>query len=55
MPARSSCAPNLFAALSYSLPWVADAAGIDFGGHHDPEADAVAARIFCDIAARRGG
>lgn len=40
--------------LSYSLPWVAEAAGTPFDGHHDPEADAVAAaRILLDIAARR--
>ncbi len=29
--------------LSYSLPWVADAAGVLFEHHHDPDADARAA------------
>jgi len=47
-------ARQTYSLLSYSLPWVAEAAGLDFDGHHDPEADAVAAaRIFVDIAARR--
>jgi DNA polymerase-3 subunit epsilon len=37
--------------LSYSLPWVADAAGVSFGHHHDPEADArAAASILLAIA-----
>jgi DNA polymerase-3 subunit epsilon len=41
--------------LSYSLPWVAEAAGYSLKSHHDPEVDAVAAaRIFLDIGARRG-
>lgn len=40
--------------LSYSLPWVAEAAGVDFGHHHDPEADAVAsAAIMLAIAKER--
>ncbi len=29
--------------LSYSLPWVAEAANVTFDHHHDPEADAMAA------------
>lgn len=38
--------------LSYSLPWVAEAAGFQFGHHHDPEADArAAAAVFLAIAA----
>lgn len=32
--------------LSYSLPWVAEAAGVAFGHHHDPEADARAAALI---------
>jgi DNA polymerase III epsilon subunit-like protein len=32
--------------LSYSLPWVAEAAGVVFGHHHDPEADARAAALI---------
>jgi DNA polymerase-3 subunit epsilon len=41
--------------LSYSLPWVAEAAGVAFGHHHDPEADAVAsASIMVAIAKARG-
>lgn len=40
--------------LSYSLPWVAEAAGWPMGeNHHEPEADALAAaRILLDVAAR---
>ena len=41
--------------LSYSLPFVAHAAGVPFDAHHDPEADAVAAAgIMLDVAARHG-
>jgi len=29
--------------LSYSLPWVAEAAGVELSHHHEPEADALAA------------
>lgn len=37
--------------LSYSLPWVAEAAGVQFEHHHDPEADAkAAAAILLAIA-----
>ena len=32
--------------LSYSLPWVANSAGVSFGHHHDPEADARAAAFI---------
>jgi DNA polymerase-3 subunit epsilon len=40
--------------LSYSLPWVAEAAGLEMGEHHDPAADAMAAaRIVLDLARRR--
>ncbi len=47
-------ARQTYSLLSYSLPWVAEAAGCPMDDHHDPEADAVAAaRIFLDIAARR--
>jgi DNA polymerase III epsilon subunit-like protein len=47
-------ARQTYSLLSYSLPWVAEAAGCPLEGHHDPEADAMtAARIFLDIAARR--
>ena len=39
--------------LSYSLPWVAEAAGVAFEHHHDPEADArAAASILLAIAER---
>ena len=38
--------------LSYSLPWVAEAAGIRFDHHHDPDADArAAAAILLAVAA----
>jgi DNA polymerase-3 subunit epsilon len=38
--------------LSYSLPWVAEAAGIPFDHHHDPDADArAAAAILLAVAA----
>ena len=38
--------------LSYSLPWVAEAAGIGFDHHHDPDADArAAAAILLAVAA----
>lgn len=48
-------ARQTYSLLSYSLPWVAEAAGCPMDAHHDPEADAVAAaRILLDIAARRG-
>jgi DNA polymerase-3 subunit epsilon len=48
-------ARQTYSLLSYSLPWVADAAGCPMDNHHDPEADAIAAaRITLDIAARRG-
>jgi DNA polymerase-3 subunit epsilon len=47
-------ARQAYSLLSYSLPWVAEAAGAAMDGHHDPEADAVAAAlIFLDIAGRR--
>lgn len=47
-------ARQTYSLLSYSLPWVAEAAGAPLDGHHDPEADAVAAaHVFLDIAARR--
>lgn len=32
--------------LSYSLPWVAEAAGASLAHHHDPEADATAAAMI---------
>lgn len=32
--------------LSYSLPWVAEAAGVAFGHHHNPEDDARAAALI---------
>lgn len=39
--------------VSYSLPYVADAAGVDLGTHHDAGSDAqVCAQILLDIAAR---
>lgn len=41
--------------LSYSLPWVAEAAGVSFDHHHDPEADArAAASILLAIAQHHG-
>jgi DNA polymerase III epsilon subunit-like protein len=41
--------------LSYSLPWVAEAAGVALDHHHDPEADArAAASILLAIAERHG-
>ena len=41
--------------LSYSLPWVADAAGVAFEHHHDPDADArAAASIMVAIAQHFG-
>ena len=41
--------------LSYSLPWVAEAAGIPFDHHHDPQADARgAAAILLAAAAHHG-
>ena len=41
--------------LSYSLPWVAEAAGVSFDHHHDPEADArAAASILLAIAHHYG-
>lgn len=40
--------------LSYSLPWVAEAAGSPLVAHHDPLADATAAaHIVLDLARRR--
>jgi DNA polymerase III epsilon subunit-like protein len=37
--------------LSYSLPWVVDAAGLSLDSHHDPEADArAAANVMLAIA-----
>jgi DNA polymerase-3 subunit epsilon len=40
--------------LSYSLPWVAEAAGSPLDHHHDPAADAAAcAAIVLDLARRR--
>ncbi len=40
--------------LSYSLPWVAEAAGVSLDAHHDPLADANAcAHIVLDLARRR--
>lgn len=40
--------------LSYSLPWVAEAAGWSLEAHHDPTADAMAAAaIVLDLARRR--
>ena len=57
--ARYACtlvlAHRTYELLSYSLPWVAEAAGVTCDHHHDPEDDAtVAARILVDIAARHG-
>ncbi len=41
--------------LSYSLPWVAEAAGVPFGHHHEPESDArAAASILLAIARHHG-
>lgn len=41
--------------LSYSLPWVAEAAGVVLDHHHDPEADArAAALILLAIAEHHG-
>ena len=41
--------------LSYSLPWVAEAAGVSFDHHHDPDADArAAASILLAIAQHHG-
>jgi DNA polymerase III epsilon subunit-like protein len=41
--------------LSYSLPWVAEAAGVALGRHHDPDADAQgAAAIMLGIAQHFG-
>jgi len=41
--------------LSYSLPWVAEAAGVALDQHHDPEADAAAAAgILATIAEHHG-
>jgi DNA polymerase III epsilon subunit-like protein len=40
--------------LSYSLPWVAEAAGVVLDDHHEPEADAIAAAsIMIAIAQER--
>ena len=55
--ARYACtlvlAHQTYELLSYSLPWVAEAAGLTCDHHHDPEDDAtVSAGILCDIAAR---
>jgi DNA polymerase III epsilon subunit-like protein len=41
--------------LSYSLPWVAEAAGVTFGQHHEPEADAIAAASIMVAIAREHG
>ena len=41
--------------LSYSLPWVADAAGAPLAHHHDPEADAAAAAAIALAIADRHG
>ena len=38
--------------LSYSLPWVADAAGLALNHHHDPAEDAWAAAWILEAAAR---
>ena len=41
--------------LSYSLPWVAEAAGVSLDHHHDPEADArAAASVLLAIARHHG-
>lgn len=41
--------------LSYSLPWVAEAAGVELDNHHDPEADALAAASIMVAIAREHG
>lgn len=41
--------------LSYSLPWVAEAAGVVLENHHDPEADALAAAAILVAIARHHG
>ena len=41
--------------LSYSLPWVAEAAGVQFDHHHEPEADALAAGSIMVAIAREHG
>lgn len=41
--------------LSYSLPWVAEAAGVPCGRHHDPEADAHAAAAILLAIGRHHG
>ena len=41
--------------LSYSLPWVAEAAGVSFDHHHDPEADARAAALILLAIAQHHG
>ena len=41
--------------LSYSLPWVAEAAGVPFEHHHDPDADARAAASIMLAIARHYG
>ena len=41
--------------LSYSLPWVADAAGVSHLHHHDPEDDARAAASVLLVIAQRHG
>ncbi|MEK6191357.1 MAG: exonuclease domain-containing protein [Chloroflexota bacterium] len=41
--------------LSYSLPWVAEAAGVSHPHHHDPEADAKAAASILLAIARHHG
>jgi DNA polymerase III epsilon subunit-like protein len=41
--------------LSYSLPWVAETAGVELDNHHDPEADALAAASIMVAIAREHG
>lgn len=41
--------------LSYSLPWVADAAGVPLGRHHEPESDARAAAFILMAIAHHHG
>lgn len=41
--------------LSYSLPWVAEAAGVSLDQHHEPEADALAAASILVAIARAKG
>jgi len=41
--------------LSYSLPWVTEAAGFQLAGHHDPGADALAAARVLAAAIRAHG